>query len=55
VPMTRSQSLVGAVGGYLYTATVPATRPAADFTPRLVPFKDGVFVPLEASQILWQR
>ena len=55
VPMTRGQSLVGAIGGYLYTASVPATRPAADYTPRLVPSKDGVFVPLEANEILWAR
>ena len=55
LPMARGQSLVGAIGGYLYTATVPATRPAADYTPRVVPFKDGALVPLEANQILWQR
>ncbi len=53
--MTRTQPLVGSAGGYLYTAAVPATRPAGDYTPRVVPFKDGALVPLEASQILWQR
>jgi len=55
VAMTRGQSLVGAMGGYMYTATVPASRPAADYTPRLVPFKDGALIPLEAAQILWQQ
>ncbi len=55
IPMTRGAALVGAMGGYLYTATVPATRPAGDYTPRVVPFKEGARVPLEASQILWQR
>jgi len=55
VAMTRGKALVGAIGGYLYTATVPTTRPAAEYTPRLVPFKDAALVPLEASQILWQR
>jgi len=34
---------------------VPATRPADDFTPRLIPYKDEAMVPLEASEILWQR
>jgi starch phosphorylase len=53
--MTRSQPLIGSAGGYLYTATVPATRPASDYTPRVVPFKDGAIIPLEAAQILWQR
>jgi len=55
VAMTRGQSLVGAMGGYLYTATVPASRPAGEYSPRLVPFKAGALVPLEAAQILWQR
>jgi glycogen phosphorylase len=55
IPMTRGAALVGAMGGYLYTATIPATRPAGDYTPRMVPFKEGALVPLEASQILWQR
>ena len=41
--------------GFVYTARVPATRPAIDYTPRLVPRHDEAIVPLEASQILWQR
>ncbi len=55
VQTTRGAALVGAVGGYLYTAMVPATRPAGEYTPRLVPFKEGALVPLEATQILWSR
>ncbi len=53
--MTQGQALVGAVNGYLYSARVPATRPASDYTPRVVPFKPGARVPLEAPYILWQR
>ncbi len=53
--MQRGPELVGSHGGYVYTASVSATRPASDYTTRLVPFKDGAFVPLEANQILWQR
>jgi len=53
--MRRERALVGSVGGHVYVAAVPADRPAADFTIRVVPFRDGVAVPLEASQILWQR
>jgi len=41
--------------GSLYRATVPATRPVADYTARLIPHHDGVAVPLEAAQILWQQ
>jgi glycogen phosphorylase len=39
----------------LYSARVPATRPAVDYTPRLIPHNDEAVVPLEAFQILWQR
>jgi len=39
----------------LYRARVPATRPAVDYTPRLIPHNEEAIVPLEALQILWQR
>jgi len=39
----------------LYSARLPATRPAVDYTPRLIPHNDEAIVPLEAFQILWQR
>jgi glycogen phosphorylase len=42
-------------GETLYRARVPADRPAADYTVRLIPRHDCVSVPLEASRILWQR
>jgi len=51
--MTRSQELMDA-NGYYYSAQVPATRPATDYTARVIPHHDGVAVPLEANQILWQ-
>ena len=34
---------------------VPATRPAKDFTLRLVAFHPEAFVPLETPYILWYR
>ena len=55
VNMERARQLVGAVNGYVYRATVSAVRPAADFTARLIPHRDGVAVPLEDAHILWQR
>ena len=27
----------------------------ADFTPRVMPYRPGALVPLEAAQILWQK
>ena len=53
--MTRIRPLVGTVNGYAYRAEVPATRPAADYTARVIPHYSGVLVPLEADRILWQR
>jgi len=53
--MTRIRPLVGAVNGYAYRAEVPASRPAADYTARVIPRCSGVSVPLEADRILWQR
>jgi starch phosphorylase len=53
--MTRVRRLEGAEGGYAYRAQVPVTRSATDYTARVIPAHDGVAVPLEAAQILWQR
>jgi glycogen phosphorylase len=53
--MQRGHELLGSVGGFTYSASVPATRPAGDYTARVVPSRAGVSVPLEAAEILWQR
>jgi glycogen phosphorylase len=52
--MMRGQQLVGA-NGYIYSAQVPAARPATDYTVRVIPHCSGVAVPLEVARILWQR
>jgi starch phosphorylase len=39
----------------VYHVTVPAARPAKNYTPRVTPHYDGVAVPLEDARILWQR
>jgi starch phosphorylase len=52
--MKRVRQLVGAKGT-IYSTQVPTTRPATDFTARVIPHCSGVAVPLEAAQILWQR
>lgn len=36
-----------------YILTLPADRPAHDFTPRVVPRHGGASIPLEAAHILW--
>lgn len=52
--MSGSQG-AGLSDGYVYRAEVPATRPATDYTPRIIPHHSDVTVPLEAGHILWQR
>jgi len=55
LPLNRGERLVGSANAFAYTARVPANRPAADFTPRLVPQHSGASVPLEAPFILWHE
>ena len=53
--MERGKALAGTANDYIYTAKVPAERPSNDYTPRVIPFFNGVAVPLEAAQILWYK
>ena len=55
VEMKCVRQLVGAINGYAYRAAVPAARPVTDYTPRLIPQRDGVAIPLEDARILWQQ
>jgi glycogen phosphorylase len=52
-PMNRGERLAGEANGFTYTVVLAANRPAADYTPRLVPQYEGALVPLEAPFILW--
>jgi starch phosphorylase len=45
----------GLAGWHTFRASVPADRPASDFTPRVIPRREGLLVPLEAGWITWQR
>ncbi len=49
------KSSMGPSGTIVYSLCCAAKRPTSDYTARLVPSRDGAFVPLEAGQILWQR
>ncbi len=46
---------VSAVNDLIYVAQVSTARPATDYTARVIPFYNGVAIPLEAAQITWQR
>ncbi len=52
--LARDRTLA-APDAYEYRGRVPASRPASDYTPRLVPHHPAALVPLEAPQILWPR
>jgi starch phosphorylase len=43
------------VGSHVFNAAAPAARPATDYTARVLPFFEGVSLPLECNSILWQR
>ncbi len=55
VEMAKVRALSSSANTFLYHATLPNTRPITDYTARIVPFFPGVSVPLEATQIIWQK
>ena len=58
VVMDRVERTTGAQGGdvgLIYRASVPASRPAADYTPRVVPHHPDARIPMEAAHIRWPR
>jgi starch phosphorylase len=53
--MKQVRPVADAPGSYLYSATVSANRPPTDYTARLMPYCEGVAIPLEDDRILWQK
>jgi glycogen phosphorylase len=53
--LLRGEAIIGATNGYIYTGTAPATRPAEEYTVRIIPHYPGVRVPAELPLILWQK
>jgi len=53
--MTLLHPLADESGGYVYSATVSANRPSADYTTRVIPRFNGVAIPLADPRILWQH
>ena len=58
-PVKQNMNLISKAadnaGSCLYSAQVPANRPATDYTARVIPQYEGIAIPLEAAQIQWQR
>jgi len=55
LPMTKGDPLPGAMNGNIYSVRLEVSRPAADFTVRVVPAHPGVELPAELPLIAWQR
>jgi starch phosphorylase len=55
IAMRKGEAVPGATNGFVFTAQVGNDRPNDAYTPRVVPFHDGVRVPLELPLIAWQR
>jgi starch phosphorylase len=53
--MTRGDNLEGESNAFTYHASVTTHRAVSDFTPRAIPAIQDVSVPLEISNITWQR
>jgi starch phosphorylase len=53
--MSLGRAVPEAPGTFLYSGVVPGDRPADDYTPRAIPWRDGVLLPLELPLIAWQK
>jgi starch phosphorylase len=53
--MNQTEVSVGVQGEFVFEAKVPDTRPASDYTVRVVAALETLAVPLEEPLILWQR
>jgi len=53
--MDRTADGSGGSKDALFSGTVVTTRPASDFTARVIPHREGVRVPAETSLIRWLR
>ena len=51
----RGEAITGAANGHIYTGSAPATRPAEDYTVRIIPDHPGARIPTELPLILWQK
>jgi starch phosphorylase len=55
IALSGGRPVPGATSSYFYRGTISGTRPARDYTVRVVPARTGVHVPAEISLIRWQN
>ncbi|VAW77504.1 Glycogen phosphorylase, partial [hydrothermal vent metagenome] len=51
----RGEKISGAINGYTYRCDIPTSRPATDFTARVIPHHPDARIPAEVALITWQR
>jgi glycogen phosphorylase len=54
-PMDRGDPIQGAASGHVFVASVPASRPETDFTPRISAYHGEAYIPMESALIAWRR
>lgn len=52
--MTQGNPLEGEDNGYGFSVRIASSRPASDYTPRIISFHADAVVPLEANHISWR-
>ena len=55
VLLAQERAIPGAMNGYIFIGQVAASRPANDFTVRIIPSRREALVPAELALIAWQR
>ncbi len=55
VAMSRAEAIADLATGWVYRARVPSSRPASDYTVRVLPFHPALRAPIEERHIAWQR
>ena len=55
VAARRGDAIAGAMNGFFYHASAPASRPESHFTARVVPWHPDARIPAELGLIAWQR
>lgn len=53
--MARDHAVPGEPQTYRYSCAAPNHRPAHHYTPRAIPNREGVLIPLELRLITWQK
>ena len=55
-PFRSPMSVAGtAADGVTYAGAAPAERPVADYTPRIMPRREGLLFPADSALIAWQK